>query len=268
MVVSGEQEVLNIVRDVTQRKTAEVELAKRAAELETVARVSAAASRILNVPQLLQGVTDLTKEQFNLYHAHLYLLDEASNLLNLTAGAGEIGRKMVAQGWSIPLDRRQSLVARAARTRQGVIENEVRRAPDWLPNPLLPDTCSELAVPIMIGDQVLGVLDVQSDQVNYFTANDIQVQTTLAAQVAVALQNARLYAQTQTALAKTEMLYQGSDKVIRAHNINEVLQALIQSTALQQLDRANILFFDQPWVDQMPESLQVAAVWENGGGKP
>jgi PAS domain S-box-containing protein len=268
IVVSGEHEVLNIVRDVTQRKIAENELAKRAAELETVARVSAAASRILNVPDLLQGVTDLTKEQFNLYHAHLYLLDETTNMLNLAAGAGEIGHKMVAHGWSIPLDRPKSLVARAARTRQGVIENDVRSAPDWLPNPLLPHTHSELAVPVMISDQVLGVLDVQSDQVNHFAPNDVRIQTTLAAQIAVALQNARLYAQTQKALKETEILYHGSDKIIRAHTMDEVLQALIQSTALQQLDRANILFFNRPWDDQMPEFMQVAAVWEKSGDSP
>ena len=77
------------------------------------------------------------------------------------AGAGEVGQKMVAQGWSISLDREHSLVARSARDRQGVIVNNVRKAPDWLPNPLLPDTHSELAVPIIVGERILGVLDVQ-----------------------------------------------------------------------------------------------------------
>ena len=83
----------------------------------------------------------------------------------LTAGAGEPGRMMVAEGRSIPLNREQSLVARAARERQGVTVNDVTQAPDFLPNPLLHDTRSELAVPMVVGGNVIGVFDIQSEQV-------------------------------------------------------------------------------------------------------
>jgi signal transduction histidine kinase/DNA-binding LacI/PurR family transcriptional regulator len=187
---------------IQERKRAEETLIKLATELEIVAQVSTAASTILDTTELLQGVVDLTKDSFGLYHAHIYLLDNTppspfkggvGGVLVLAAGAGAVGQQMVAEGWSIPLEREQSLVARAARTRQGVIVNNVRETPDWLPNPLLPDTCSELAVPLMVGDRVLGVLDVQADEVDYFTDDDIRIQTTLAAQVAVALENARLF---------------------------------------------------------------------------
>jgi PAS domain S-box-containing protein len=164
-----------------------------------VAQVSTAALNILDTTELLQRVVDLTKERFGLYHAHIYLLDEISQTLILAAGAGEVGRKMVAEGWSIPLKREQSLVAGAARTRQGVIVNDVRVAPDWLPNPLLPDTRSELAVPLIASGRVLGVLDVQSEEEGHFTGDDIRIQTTLAAQIAVALENARLFEQAEKA---------------------------------------------------------------------
>lgn len=197
VVPIGAKEVLMIVRDFTSRRQSERILAKQATELETVARVSTAASTILEVDQLLQEVADLTKESFDLYHAHIYRLNETEDTLVLAAGAGQVGRKMTAQGWSIPLDHEQSLVARAARIRQAVIVNDVCQNPDWLPNPLLPKTRSELAVPLIVGGQVLGVLDVQSDTVGYFTQDDARIQTTLAAQIAVALQNARHYEQTQ-----------------------------------------------------------------------
>jgi len=170
-------------------------LSQRAAELQTVAQVSATASTTLEADKLVQSVVDLTKNAFGLYHAHMYLLDETGDNLVLAAGAGDAGRQMLAQGWSIPLNREQSLVARAARTGKGVIENDVRGVRDFMPNPLLPDTRSELAVPMIVGSTVLGVFDVQADSANYFTDDDVQIQTTLAAQVAIALQNARLYAE-------------------------------------------------------------------------
>lgn len=191
--------LVGISRDITGRKRAEEMLAKRATELETVAQVSVATSTVLEAEKLLQKVVDLTKTSFGLYHAHIYLLNETGDTLNLIAGAGEVGRQMVAEGWSIPFKQEQSLVARAARTRQGVIVNDVRAAPDWLPNPLLPDTRSELAVPMIMGDRVLGVLDVQSEELDHFTSEDVRIQTTLAAQVAVALQNAQHYEQTRQA---------------------------------------------------------------------
>ena len=130
---------------------------------------------------------DLTKERFNLYHSHIYLLDEESTNLVLTAGAGEPGRIMVAEGQSIPLDREQSLVARAARQRKGVTVNDVTQAADFLPNPLLPDTHSELAVPMIVRGNVIGVFDIQSEQVGRFTESDVNIQTTLAAQLGTSI---------------------------------------------------------------------------------
>jgi len=189
--------IASIIRDITERKQAELEIQKRATDLKTVAEVSTAASTILETERLLQTVVDLTKSNFNLYHAHIYLINEAGDTLTLAAGAGEVGRQMTAKGWQIPLDRERSLVAQAARTKQGVIANDVRAAPDYMPNPLLPDTRSELAVPLLAGDRVLGVLDVQSDQLGRFTQEDVTIQSTLAAQIATALENARLFEQVK-----------------------------------------------------------------------
>ncbi|MCK6627243.1 MAG: PAS domain-containing protein [Anaerolineae bacterium] len=199
--VNGEPYALAAISiDITERKKTEQTLAKRAAELETIARVSTAAASLLDTDELLQEVVDLTKQSFYLYHAHIYLLNKAEHKLELAAGAGEVGRQMVAKGWAIPLDRPHSLVALAARTRQAVIVNNVRLAPDFMPNPLLPETRSEMAVPLIVGDNVLGVLDVQADTVNRFTEEDKQIILILAGQIAVALRNASLYQQTQAAL--------------------------------------------------------------------
>jgi len=169
----------------------------RTKALATVAEVSTTTSTILETQKLLQEVVDLTKERFSFYHAHIYLVGDSGENLVLASGAGEPGRQMLAKGLSIPLNREQSLVARAARERKGVSVNDVTQAPDFLPNPLLPNTRSELAVPMIVGGQVIGVFDVQSDQVGRFTDADIDIQTTLASQVAVSIQNTRQYAESQ-----------------------------------------------------------------------
>ncbi|MFN2150939.1 MAG: GAF domain-containing protein, partial [Anaerolineales bacterium] len=181
---------------------------RRSRQLQTVADVSTATSTILDTTELLQQVVDLTKEQFGLYHTHIYLLNEAGDALDLVAGAGETGRKMVAEGWQIPLNREQSLVARAARTRQGEVVNDVKADPHWFANPNLPETRSEMAVPLLVGERVLGVLDVQSAELNHFSDDDVRIQTTLAAQVAVTLENARLFEQTNQARREADQARQ------------------------------------------------------------
>ena len=200
---------------------------RRAAELATVAEVGTATATILNTDRLLQEVVDLTKERFNLYHSHIYLLDEKGENLILTAGAGEPGRIMAAEKRSISLGQ-QSLVARAAREQKGVIVNDVTLAPDFLPNPLLPDTRSELAVPMIVGGKVIGVFDVQSDQVGRFADSDISIQTTLAAQVAVSLQNVRSFEQSKSQ-AELELLVNTiGQKIQRAATMEETLQIAIR----------------------------------------
>lgn len=220
--------VANIVAlSIDHKQTTEM-VAKRADELATVTEVSTTALMILETDRLLWEVADLTKKRFALYHAHIYLLNEAGDMLNLVAGAGKVGRKMVAQGWSIPLEREQSLVAQAARTLQGVIANDVRENPDFLPNPLLPDTRSELAVPMIVGDAVLGVLDVQSDRINYFTQEDIFTKTILANQIASAIQNARLFEgviQAQQELAVVNKVLQ---EVGRQRDLEQLLQTVYE----------------------------------------
>lgn len=215
---------LAIRTDITQRKHDEDMMAKRAAELDTVAAISTAASTILDMNEMLQKVVDLTKERFSLYHAHVYVMDDAQENLVLTAGAGEVGKQMVAQKRSISLSNEHSLVARAARTREGVIANNVTEAPDFLPNPLLPDTKSEMAVPMIVGNVVVGVFDVQGNVVDRFTDEDIRIKTTLAAQVATALQNARTFTQAQKQADRESKLNEISQKIQSATTVEAVLQ--------------------------------------------
>jgi GAF domain-containing protein len=181
---------------------------------------------------LLQEVVDLTKERFGLYHAHVYMLDDQGKNLVLAAGAGEAGRIMVAEGRSIPLDREQSLVARAARERKGVTVNDVTQAPDFLPNPLLPNTRSELAVPMIVGDNLIGVFDIQSDQVGRFTESDIHIQSTLASLVGTSIQNVRTFEQSQKQAELESLVNAIGQKIQRATSIEETLKIGIREVGL------------------------------------
>lgn len=194
--------------------TLEQRVQERTKALSSVAEVSTATSTILETDKLLQQVVDLTKERFDFYHAHIYLLNKTGDTLVLASGAGEPGRKMVAEGRSIPFNRERSLVARAAREKKGVIANDVTIEPDFLPNPLLPDTHSELAVPMIVGEQVIGVFDVQSEVVGRFTDADVSVQTTLASQVASAVQNAILYTQAENSALEAQSLVENAPEAI------------------------------------------------------
>jgi parvulin-like peptidyl-prolyl isomerase len=145
--------------------------------------------------------------------------------------------KIVACGWqegdehegthgttAIPVAQEQSLVARAARTRQPVIVNDVRNEPGWLPNPQLPDTRAEMAVPLVVGNQVLGVMDVQSDRINAFTEEDANIQMTLASQVSTSLQNAQSYTAAQKQAERETKLNIIAQKIQAADTIEEAMQ--------------------------------------------
>ena len=191
--------LLTSLVDIDNRKQAEATLAKQANQLAAVAEVSTVTATILEPERLLQEAVDLTKNRFNLYHAHIHLIDANRENLVLTAGADEVGRQMVAEGRRIPFLAKGSLVATAARNNEGAIRHYDSGSEGFMPHPLLTETRTELAVPLAIGHEVLGVLDVRSTQANGFDENDIQLYHTLATQIAVALQNARSFANSEAA---------------------------------------------------------------------
>ncbi len=180
----------------------EEQVTARTHRLEIGATLSERLTSILDLKQLLNELVDQVKSSFAYYHFHVYLLDGQRQKLEVAAGTGEAGATMLAQKHSILLNAPTSLVARAARTGEIVKVDNVRETPDWLPNPLLPDTYSEMAVPITLAGQTVGVLDVQQDRTGGLDEGDANLLRSLANQVAVAMRNARLFYEVETALAE------------------------------------------------------------------
>ncbi len=177
-------------------------VAARTRRLEIIANLSEHLSAILNLEELLIEVVNQVKEAFGYYYVHIYLLDDQREKLIVAQGTGEAGQVMKDSGHNIPLNAPTSLVARAARSGEIVSISNVREEKNWLPNPLLPDTYSEMAVPIFLEGEVVGVLDVQENKVGGLDEGDANLLRSLANQVAVAIRNAHLFARVETALAE------------------------------------------------------------------
>lgn len=206
----------------------EARVQARTKDLQLAAQVSEHIASILDVEQLLPQVVELTRENFDLYHSHIYLLDETRSHLVLAAGAGEPGRIMKMSKHSIPAGTERSLVARAAQHNNPVIVDDVTREPGFLPNPLLPNTRSEAAFPLAVGERVFGVLDVQSEQVARFDADLLAVLSTLAGQVAVALDNARLFTEVENTSRHEQALGTIAQRIQQATSVDDVLQTAVR----------------------------------------
>lgn len=177
---------------------------KRAVALATVAQINLEIAAAADEKALLQTAVTLTNQHFQLYHTHIYLLDDEEEQLILAASAGEAAAQLLSQRHAIPLSREESLAVRAVQTRRALVIHDTRAGTGFLPNPLMSETRSAVAAPLLARERLLGILNVQSRQPNYFTEDDVNIQAALAVQVATALGNARSLEETKSLTTSLE----------------------------------------------------------------
>ncbi len=184
-----------------QERTADLE--KRATQLHAVSNVASAIASVQDLNTLLPAITDLVSEKFGFYHAGIFLVDEEEDFAVLRAANSEGGKRMLERHHRLALDT-NSMVGYATSLGQPRIALDVGIDAVYFSNPDLPNTRSEMAIPLRVGNRVIGALDVQSTEMNAFSQDDIEVLTILADQVAIAIENAHLFSEAKAALAESQ----------------------------------------------------------------
>ncbi|HSG44373.1 MAG TPA: GAF domain-containing protein [Anaerolineales bacterium] len=189
-------------------RTGDLEIAnqrneKRAKQFEAIAQVARATTTNENLDTLLPRLASLVSEQFGFYHTGIFLLDENRQFAVLSAANSEGGKKMLKRGHKLQIGQ-TGMVGFVSALGTPRIALDVGSDAVFFDNPDLPNTRSEMALPLRIADEIIGVLDVQSNEENAFQEEDIDVLSTLADQVAVAIQNSRTYQTMQELLEKAQ----------------------------------------------------------------
>jgi len=205
MAAELQQLYTGLERLVAQRTA---ELARRTAQLEAAATVAREAAEIRDLDTLLNETVRLISDRFGFYHAGIFLVDEAGEYAVLRAASSEGGQRMLARGHRLAVGK-VGIVGYVAGTGKPRIALDVGADAVFFDNPDLPLTRSEMALPLKVGERVIGVLDVQSVEPAAFTEEDVSVLQTLADQVALAIENARLLEESRRALEELERLYGG-----------------------------------------------------------
>ncbi|NIV29049.1 MAG: GAF domain-containing protein, partial [Anaerolineae bacterium] len=182
------------------------DLASRSAQLEAAALVAREAAGIRDVEQLLEETVNLISDRFGFYHTGLFLLDQAGEYAVLRAASSEGGRRMLAKGHRLRVGQ-EGIVGHVTGSRRARVALDVGEDAVFFDNPDLSGTRSEAALPLVVGEEVLGALDVQSTEREAFGEADLTVLQTLADQVAIAISNARLVRRVQESLELERRAY-------------------------------------------------------------
>ena len=219
---------------------------KRAAQLATVSEVSRQVAALLDLDELLPRIVSLIRERFGYTHVHLFTTDTEAGRALFRASTHPRGVEWRARnvGYRIGLE---GLVGWVAAMGEPLLVNDVTQDPRFAPYPdkLVDETKSELVVPLMIASRVIGVLDVESDQRNAFSDDDLFILKTLAAQVAIAMEDARLYNSQKEEAYYLNVLLQVAQNLSATLNLDEALATVVRITPLLVgVARCVVLLYD------------------------
>lgn len=244
------------------------ELKQRTDQLDLIARVNESISSILDLDKLLRTVTDSLHQDLGYPYVHIFLKQYVNNRLEYYAGSGGRAEFYESNAVSIDLSSPQGLIATAALLERPILVNDVSSDSVYIPNPYTHSAAgSELCLPLIFGTNILGVLDVQSDEINAFSQDDVDLLTTLAPSIAVALRNANLYKSEIWRRRVAENLRDVAVLVSQNTSITHIFTTVIQK--IQEIlpsDLASIWLLDETpegATQHQPGILRLAACRSN-----
>jgi signal transduction histidine kinase/DNA-binding response OmpR family regulator len=240
-----------------QTQTSSETLRRQNEYLATSAEIGRLVTSTLDIDTLFERTVNLIHERFGFYHAAIFIVEETGFNAVLNSATGKAGEEMLQRHHSLPVGSR-SIVGTVSSTGNPLVVNNVTTDPTHRPNPLLPDTKSEAAIPLRIGKRIIGVIDLQSTKIDAFTQADIDVLLTLADQVAIAIDNARSYEIAQQAITELRELDRLKSQFLAnmSHELRTPLNSIIG------FSRVIIKGIDGPVTDLQEQDL--SAIYNSG----
>jgi GAF domain-containing protein len=214
-------------------------------QVQTATEIAREISSALNLDELLLKAVDLIRDRFNFYHAAIFLIEPGENNAVIREATGEAGAQLKRLGHKLAVGSK-SIVGFVAGQGDPLIVNDITKDATHLPNPMLPDTRAEAAIPLKIGERILGVLDVQSTIPYSFNSNDINTFQTLADQLAIAVNNTELFAEIQEHLSQHRLLHHITTSAASGTTLEEALSSAVKGLQVTLGgDRVSILLSDE-----------------------
>lgn len=189
-----------------QLELANIRTQKRAAQLQAISEVSRVIAQVRKLNDLLPRIVGVISEQFGFYHTAIFMMDEAGQFAVLSSASSQGGKQMMARGHRLKVGA-PGVVGHVITNGEARIAFDDTDDIGPISSPDLPNTRSELTVPLLSGRKIIGALDIQSEQPSAFVQDDIDVIQILADQVSIAIENARLFDATQKSLSEAETIY-------------------------------------------------------------
>ncbi len=216
-----------------------------ALQLQTAAEIARDISGSLNLDELLLRGVNLIRDRFNFYHAGVFLLDSRSEFATIREATGDAGIQMKREGHRLAVGSK-SIVGYVSGRGESLIVNDTLKDATYLPNPILPDTRSEAAIPLKVGERIVGVLDVQSTQPHAFTDENLRTLEVLADQLAVAVVNTELFSETQEHLSQQRLLHHITTSAASGATLEDALETSVKGLQVTMGgDRVSIMLAGQ-----------------------
>lgn len=248
------------LRELYQSLESKVEARTR--QLAAAAEVGRAITSILSTEELLARTVELIRERFGYYHVSIFLLDDLRAYAELRESTGEVGARLKARSYRLAVGS-NSIIGWVTANKQSRIALDVGADPVYFQNELLPETRSEAAVPLRIGERIIGALDVQSREPEAFTPADVDVLQILADQIAVAVENGRLFTRQQRIVELEQIVSSVTTKIYKSLTLDSILE-----NAAVELGRALGARRAVVRLTASPEPPEATAGADGNGGHP